>query len=298
MEVLRRSDQSRERKRLTHLVHFDDVRSDWYAANTLLPRLIVNAVLGRKPLRLVGFPLQWISVCVYYGIHFNVPQAPLKYLPIFSDVSPRDVRSIAKSAERQGASRAFLEAVAALDPVIADLVYIVDHKLAAAGHTNAGTERSNLLNTWHSFGRPEIVRLQERMCRHIIHSDSILLLPCSRRRPYSESNTHTRIAQKLTEAGYNARDFSQVVVTALGVIPSQFWRHPIVMTYDAGAVDLWRVFQLLRAFFAVNRTRTLIDCLSFKPYSDMLNTLHLLQSIPAPLRPLKLRWRGFHVALP
>jgi hypothetical protein len=31
------------------------------------------------------------------------------------------------------------------------------------------------------------------------------------------------------------------------------------MSYDAGAVDLWRIFQLLRVFFTANRARVVID---------------------------------------
>jgi hypothetical protein len=69
------------------------------------------------------------------------------------------------------------------------------------------------------------------------------------------------------------------------------------MSYDAGAVDLWRVFQLLRMFFTVNKARTVIDCLSFKPYSDMLHLLKDLGMVHDVSRPLRVRWRSFHVTL-
>jgi hypothetical protein len=278
-------------------LRFDSVRSDWYAANSLLPRLLVNAILGRERLLLAGFPMQWIPVCVHYGIHFKASRSPVKYLPLFSDLSLRDIRFMAESAKRRGASRALLEAAAALDPVIADLVYIVDHRLAAAGYTDSDKGQLNILNTWHSFTRPDIVRLQERMCRYVVDSEAILLLPCSRHRPYSDSRTHARLVHKLVEAGYNPSHFGHVVVTALGVVPSHFWLDPIVMTYDAGAVDLWRVFQLLRVFFTKNRPRLVLDCLSFKPYSDMVGILRDLGAVTTLLRPLKLRWRAFHVDL-
>ena len=89
----------------------------------------------------------------------------------------------------------------------------------------------------------------------------------------------------------------QTVVTALGVIPETYWREPLVMSYDAGAVDLWRVFQLLRFFFTVNHPRLVVDCLSFKPYSDMLGLLRDLGLIATLIRPMKIRWRSFHVTL-
>jgi hypothetical protein len=276
-------------------LRFESIRSDWYAANSVIPRLLVKAIRDGGSLRLVGFPAQWIPVCVHYGIPYSKPRKPLSYLPLFSDLPLQEVMRLAKEAKAHNAGRPLLEAAAALDPIISDLIYIVDHKLAAAGHLDPGSGGVNLLNTWHSFCRPEVIALQERMCRHVSSVDTVLLLPCSRRRPYSESRTHRDLLRQLVKAGHNPSAYVHVVVTALGVVPNDYWHDPMVMTYDAGAVDLWRVFQLLRAFFAANRFNTIIDCLSFRPYSDMLRTLHDLRLISKPIRPLKLRWRGFHV---
>jgi hypothetical protein len=276
-------------------LRFQSIRSDWYAANTVIPRLLVKAIRGIAPLELSGFPAQWIPVCVHYGIAYRDPQPPSDYVAVFSDLPPQEITRLAVSAKARDSSRPLLEAVAALDPVIADLVYIVDHKLAAAGKVDPGGDGVNLLNTWHSFGRPQVIDLQERMCRHAIDGDAVLLMPCSIRRPYDESRTHRRLLGQLDHAGYRPSDFAHVVVTALGVVPKDYWQESLVMTYDAGAVDLWRIFHLLRAFFATNPCRTVVDCLSFKPYSDMLELLGQLGSIPPPIRPLKLRWRGFYM---
>jgi Domain of unknown function (DUF5591) len=278
-------------------LQFESVRSDWYSANTLMPRLFIKAIRGDQPLKLVGFPAQWIPVCVHYGVPYSAPQAPLNYVPLFSDLSVEELGRLAAAARLHRASRLFLEASVALDPVIADLVYIVDHKLSTLRHAYQRGNDANMLNTWHSFCRPEVIQLQERMAREVVTSDSVLLLPCSRHRPYGESRTHARLSRRLTEAGHNAADIPRVVVTALGVVPETYWKHPLVMTYDAGAVDLWRVFQLLQAFFTTNRFSIVIDCLSFKPYSDMLEILQRLGVVRNRMRPLKVRWRGFYVDL-
>jgi hypothetical protein len=277
---------------------FEAVRSDWYAANTLLPRLLVKAVRRELALKLVGFPVQWIPVCVHYGIAYAKPRQPNTYTPLFSDLPVQEVVRLAEAAKANNASRPLLEAAVALDPVIADLVYIVDHKLGAAGLPDPGHHGSNLLNTWHSFGRPEVINLQERMCQHDSEIDTVLFLPCSRQRPYDKSRTHGRLLNSLRKTGYDPSACAQVVVTAFGVVPQAYWRHPLIMTYDAGAVDLWRVFRLLRAFLIRNDFRVVIDCLSFKPFSDILKTLHEQRLMPRPIRPLKLRWRGFCVDLP
>jgi hypothetical protein len=83
----------------------------------------------------------------------------------------------------------------------------------------------------------------------------------------------------------------------LGVVPEAFWRDPLVLSYDAGAVDLWRVFRLLRVFFETNRAEHVIDCLSFEPYSVMLGLLAEVRVIPNVSRPLKQRWRSFYAKL-
>ena len=110
---------------------FEAVRSDWYAANTLVPRLLVKAVLEDINLKLIGFPAQWIPVCTHYEINYAEPRRPPNYLPLFSDLPVLEIIRVAE-AKTRNSSRPLLEAVAALDPVIADLVYIVDHKLAVA----------------------------------------------------------------------------------------------------------------------------------------------------------------------
>jgi hypothetical protein len=281
---------------------FSDVRSDWYAANTLMPRLIAKAVLGIEGLRLSGFPAQWIPVCTHYGIELVAPIPPVGYLPLFSDLPLIALEELARSARAHGASRPLLEAAAALDPVLADLIYIVDHKLAAAGYKKTegitASDSVNFLNTWHSFGRPEIIAIQERMCAHRMVGKVALLLPCSRRRPYDESRTHARVMRELSRVGHDPFKYTHIVVTALGVVPREFWRDPLVMTYNAGAVDLWRVFKLLQRFFATNYFEEIIDCLSFKPYSEMLLRLHQLGAVKRITRPVKIRWRGFNAVLP
>jgi hypothetical protein len=283
---------------VTSDILFGDVRSDWYAANTLLPRLVVRSVLGGPSIRLIRFPTVWIPVCVHYGIEFDEPQPPQKHVPMFSDMPASEISRIAIEAKRRGQSRALLESTAALDPVIADLIYIVDHKLASAGASDPGCDGVNLLNTSHSFDRPEVIRLQEQMCRHVVQGDLFVMLPCSRHRPYGESRTHTRLARQLRDVAPGcAESAERVVVTSLGVVPETFWREPLVMSYDAGAVDLWRVFQLLRMFFTVNKATSVIDCLSFKPYSDMLRLLQELGTFHCLSRPLRVRWRSFHVTV-
>ena len=89
-------------------VCFSSIRSDWYAANTLLPRLIVKAVLGHDPLRLLGFPSHWIPVAVHYGLESADWQSPGSYVSIFSELAPDQVLELATKALVHGTSRSLL----------------------------------------------------------------------------------------------------------------------------------------------------------------------------------------------
>jgi hypothetical protein len=282
---------------MTSKIYFDNIRSDWYAGNTLLPRLIVNALTSDKAMCLVGFPAQWIPFCVHFGLSFEAARPPLSYLPWLSEQPTTEIERVCMKAKRGGATRPLVESVAALDPVIADLLYIVDHKLAARGWTSAPPTSWNTLNTWHSFGRPEVVRLQLEMAKSTLDASTILMMPCSKHRPYAQSRTHRNIRRQLAATHPQMAGAPSVVVTALGVIPQSFWEHPLVMTYNAGAVDLWRVFQLLDLFFKQHSPALVVDCLSFRPYSDMLSLLQKTRVIRRIVRPLKMPWRSFSVRL-
>jgi hypothetical protein len=260
-----------------------------------MPRLVVRAIL-RGDVSFSGFPTIWIPTFVHYGIRFVDSIAPKKYIPFFSDLTPEEIQGVAVKAKRSGCSRSLMESTAALDPVLADFIYINDHKLAFAGYREEPLATEIFLNTWHSFSQPEVIEIQEQMARHVAHYDTFVLMPCSRRRPYSDSRTHLRLRESLGRT-LTRNGVERVVVTSLGVVPEVFWSHPIVMRYDAGAVDLWRVFQLLRTFFVLNRARHVIDCLSFRPYSEMVRVLADLQIIPEVSRPLRLRWRSFYAKL-
>jgi len=66
----------------------------------------------------------------------------------------------------------------------------------------------------------------------------------------------------------------EIVVSSLGVVPSAHWEDPIVLAYDSGVPDIYRVLRLMRSYFRKVRYDQIIDCLEFEPYRDCLRIIH------------------------
>jgi hypothetical protein len=258
-------------------LRFCDIRQDWYYSNQLLPRLIRNSIHRTQQIKFAGFPRQWIPVFEYYGIPWRICSEPSEYMPIVSELSDDELARYSQAAKAKGTLRTLVESVSALDPLIADLLYIVDHSIEVSKFDLVPTESKGpkliRLSSWQSYGRPEVLRF-ETAVDQVGKSNSVaVLLPCSRQRPYRASRTHKKIWQALTELGYQRDAVDQVVVTALGVVPESLWDHPAVLTYDAGVPDIYRVLRLARRFFRRNIYSHVIDCLQFAPYSDIFKIL-------------------------
>ena len=112
-------------------VRFSAIRDDWYKANQLVPRLARSALANPdSSLVFVGFPRQWIPVFEYYGLAWRDSSDPIEYMPIVSELSEAKILGHCLDAREHGVLRTLLEGISALDPVLADFVYILDRFLA------------------------------------------------------------------------------------------------------------------------------------------------------------------------
>lgn len=258
-------------------LRFSDIRQDWYYSNQLLPRLFRKAITGAEHIRLVGFPRQWIPVCEYYGIAWRDCSQPLEYMPIISDISDADLANFSRKALAHGTLRTLVESVSTLDPLVADFLYVVDHtvnnSVGAVVQTTQPGSKPIRLSSWQSYGRPEVLAFEAEVDQTYRTKSVAVVLPCSRKRPYRSSRIHNKIWRALNELNYQREEVDQVVVTSLGVVPEPLWDHPVVVGYDAGVPDIYRVLRLARRFFSRNSYTLVIDCLQFPPYSDILEIL-------------------------
>ncbi len=256
---------------------FRDIRQDWYYSNQLLPRLIRNSINGVDHIRFVGFPRQCIPVFEYYGLAWRECSQPREYMPIVSEISDGKFALFCQAAKNAGTLRSLVESISVLDPLIADLLYIVDHSVKIPDvpileYTDRGKKMIRL-SSWQAYGRPEILQFEEAVDQAWKSKSVAVLLPCSRKRPYRDSRTHQKIWKALKELGYEQKRVDQVVVTSLGIVPEVLWDHPLVMAYDAGVPDIYRVLRLARRFFGRNPYTRIVDCLQFAPYSDIFRIL-------------------------
>ena len=260
------------------IVCFDDIRDDWYRANQLVPRLVREALRGHEKFVFRRFPRQWIPLFEYYGLAWDKSQAPGQHIPLISEMSEEEITRHCRVASSQGTLRSLVESIVVLDPVLADFLYILDnssnHRPGPCATLVEAQFRGTIrLTNWQSYGRPEVQDFEREVDQISVRKQVAVVLPCSRRRPYQTSRTCHRIWRALHEEGYERTDLHQVVVTSLGIVPEELWSHPVVLRYDGGVPDIYRVLRLARRFFLRNRYANVIDCLQFPPYSDVLAIL-------------------------
>jgi hypothetical protein len=264
-----------------------------------MPRLIRNGMQHPEKPHFVGFPRQWIPLFEYFEVRWARCSAPSTYIPIISDVSDNELLQYCENAGRTGTLRDLVESVVALDPVLADFLYIVDNtatktKLCDLEATSKAEGVIKITN-WQSYGRQEIKELVA--ATEMIRSNKpiAIVLPCARGRPYGSSRTHRRLWRELEHLNLDRGLVHQVVMTSIAVIPEELWTHSTVARYDAGVPDIYRTLLLSRGYFTRNRYAKVIDCLQFKPYSDVLSILAMEKTIAKLERPTIRRGRQFYL---
>jgi len=266
-------------------VAFYELRDDWYRGADLMARLIDQSRHGRP--HLLGFPAQWVPLFEHFGAVWADPIPPPTYVPVASDVSAATLRAIVQNAKTQGRLRVLVEGIAAFDPLVADVLHKLDRRTISAPES---VQTPILFTGWQSYGRSEVLDFSQRVAESAVaRTTTAILLPCARRRPYNLSKTHKRLAKGLTELFDEPCD--KIVISSLGVIPEAFWCDPVVLAYDSGVPDIYRVLRLMRAFFSRARYDQVLDCLEFEPYRDCLRIIQreglIHKVVKGPARKIK-----------
>jgi hypothetical protein len=250
-------------------ISFDSLRDDWIRGADLVVRLIVRS--KDEGTLLLGFPRQWIPLFIHFSAQWRDTITGPDFVPLASDLSEVELVRLSNSALSRGVLRTLVEAFASLDPLIADVLYKLDRRMSAK---IADLPRRIPLTGWQSYGRPEVLGLNtliERTAR--ARSSTAVLLPCARARPYVKSKTHRRIWRELEAQSVQRLKVDSFVVSSIGLVPEALWDHPVVLAYDSGVPDIYRVLRLMRNYFLKARYSLVIDCLEFKPYSDCLQII-------------------------
>jgi hypothetical protein len=263
------------------ITHFESLRSDWYSNNSVLPGLFRKAIKSEESILFIGFPRQWLPIFEYFGIKWSQTVDPPEYIPFFSDLSENELLRIIHTARKNHSLRSLVESTSIFDSILSDFLYIIDNTLDIENPIEKeelavfeqGPSRPLKLNGWQSYGRNLVHQLEVAVNTVEPRSTKAVILPCSLRRPYHRSRTHKRIYSILKDRGYNLSKLHKIVVTSLGILPEEVWGMPQVLYYDAGVPDIYRILRLARGFFKRCAFTTVIDCLSFEPFSDIIRII-------------------------
>lgn len=252
----------------TRSVRFSELRGDWYRGADLMARLIQRS--ARDGIHLIGFPVSWIPIFMHFGAAWRDAIEPCESQPVFSDLSAGEIERVARDALARGQLRTLVESSAALDPLLADVLHKLDRRRDIAGPE----DRKIAFTGWQSYGRPEVLDLEDRILAHRSTPAGVaVLLPCARRRPYRLSKTHKRLWRGLGQMSVDEAEVDEIVISSLGVIPECFWEDDVVLAYDSGVPDIYRVLRLMRSYFKSRRYDRIVDCLEFEPYCDCLRII-------------------------
>jgi len=250
-------------------INFSEIRDDWYRGADLMARLVDQSRRGGPDL--TGFPVQWLPLFVHFQAKWSEPAPPERFIPIMSNLTVEQLIDLIRAAQAKGQARVLVEATAALDPLIADVLHKLDRRPARPASASAVKIS---LTGWQSYGRPEVLNFEDRVQKSVtVNSETAVLLPCSRKRPYRLSRTHAQLWRGLGQLGKTPEEVDQIVISSLGVVPASFWDDPIVAVYDSGVPDIYRVLRLMRAYFGRAKYAQVIDCLEFEPYRDCLRII-------------------------
>jgi len=252
-------------------VRFNELRDDWYRGVDLMTRLVARAS-GGEPICFHNFPRQWLPLFALWRVEWQGSVDPPEPLPIISDLDEATTASLIEAAKARGQLRTLVEVWVALDPLLADVLYRLDRRRVSP---ETADEANISLTGWQSYGRAAIQAFDALVTADlpVRNGGTAVLLPCARGRPYQLSRTHKRIWRELASDGVDASAVYQIVISSIGVVPEAHWAHPVVLAYDSGVPDIWRVLRLMRAYFTRNRFTRVFDCLQFEPYSEAVAIL-------------------------
>jgi archaeosine synthase alpha-subunit len=155
----------------------------------------------------------------------------------------REMRLV-RAALRAGRLRELVEARLTAEPVLAELLRYADRLLGnvleeRAPVTASGT-RTYILKE--SQRRPEVVRFRQRFLERYRPPPSkqvLLIVPCSRTKPYRSSPSHRRILNALEGVPNRARLHVASVTSPLGLVPRELEDVPPARHYDIPVTHEW-----------------------------------------------------------
>lgn len=169
------------------------------------------------------------------------------------DAAGRAQHALAKFAEefarvrtslRGGWLRPHVEARLASEPLLAELLRYTDIHLAERleERTPVTSDRRSTYVLRESFRRPEAVRFRQRFLARYRPPPSkrvLLVVPCSKTKPYRNSRSHRRFANALRELPHLEQLHVVSVTSPIGLVPRELEDFPPARHYDIPVTGSW-----------------------------------------------------------
>jgi len=268
---------------------FFSIRRDWFANGDLMARKIKSAISDNQIIFL-NFPLHWIVLFEYCGVRWCGVSKLKTYIPFFVNLNEEGFIHEIEMARSEGQLRLLLESIASSDIILCETLQRLNFSTLLK--QQPVSNKDIRLCNWHSYFRPEMNSLAEALEGFVQKRENVIFLPCGRKRPYNEGQGFKKLVNKLSEKNIYIEDCDQVVVTSLGFIPQEQWNHSIVMRYDTGIRDIYRMLVMGRKLFKNSHYKNAIDCMNFQPYRDLIQILHRENFFDSVERPIGLKNRN------
>jgi archaeosine synthase alpha-subunit len=163
---------------------------------------------------------------------------------LHTEAAYRRAMAETRTAARTGRLRELVEARLVAEPVLAEMLRYADHDLASGLEertpvTGDGTHDYVLAE---SHRRPEMVRFRTRFLERYRPPTSksvLLLVPCSKTKPYRRSRSHRRFLSALEGLGPLERVHIVSVSSPIGVVPRELEDLPPARQYDIPVTGDW-----------------------------------------------------------
>jgi predicted RNA-binding protein len=173
--------------------------------------------------------------------------------------------------------RTWIEKIVSPIPSLVNTLWMFDYK----GISPIIPEDTIPLTHITSYSRPEILSFDKQVYNTFKpQTKKLAIIPCSQGKPYHKRNHKPKEFQKISGKGREVlqqylydEEYDKIVLTSLGLIPKEFWMNDVVMSYDTGTRDLWKLLCLCKNFFEKNKYDEYVIIVKFKPYRDIIRLL-------------------------
>lgn len=169
----------------------------------------------------------------------------------------------------KGNFREFVEYRAKTSPELVAMIRHLDHGYMDFQETRFPvTGREFRATTRLSLNRPDVVRFRNRVLSRYWKpedTDILVLLPCSARKPYSQSKSHRKFKNVIKNSGKAFRVHEVIVTSPLGLVPRELELAYPAAHYDIPVTGHWyaeerkMINTLLSEYLAINKYDYIFD---------------------------------------